>query len=106
MASASRDVTFDFEFRLFDILRQTSDFEDRLLVSTRCDDVGVRRLLDTFDRRSFRSHHQTNDTIRNPNLNGGLLRRENEVIQMQIRVTAAANAAIRRTARAILLLAC
>ena len=75
MTRASRDVTFDFQLRLFDVLRQTGDLEDRLFVPARRDDVGVGRLLDAFDRRSFRTDHQTDHAIGNTDLNGRLLRR-------------------------------
>lgn len=98
-------MTFDFHARRLDVLGQASDLEHGLLVAARRYDVRVRRLLDAFDGRAFGPDHQSDDAVGHAHLNGRLLARQDQIVDVQIRAAAAARAAVRRAARAILLLA-
>ena len=82
MTGARGNVTFDLDLRCFDVVRQASDFEHGLFVAARRDDVRVGGLLDTLDGRAFRSDDETNDAVGHANLNGGLLRGKNQIIDV------------------------
>lgn len=73
-ARAQRDVRFDLLSRTVDVLRHPGDLKHGVFLSARRHDVGVRLLLDAFDRGSFGSHHETHDSVGNAHLDGGLSR--------------------------------
>lgn len=67
-------MVVDFFSRTFDVVRHSSDFKHRLLVSWWSYDVCVRLLLNSFDRGSFWTHNETNNSIRYSNVDCSLSR--------------------------------
>lgn len=76
---AHSDVALYFPLRTFSILWLSSHFEAWLFVSGRCDNIGIRQLLNALDRRPFGTDYQTDNAVRHTNVDGDsfLYRRTN-----------------------------
>lgn len=74
-AGAQRDVCLDLLTCPVDVLRHARHLKHRILLSTRCHNVCVSLLLDTFDRGSFRPDHQAHHTVGHTHLDSSLARK-------------------------------
>lgn len=80
VASTLHDVTLYLLPRLFDVLWSSPHLETRLLVSGRCHDEGVGKLLNPLHSGSTRTHHQSNHTVGNTDEYGDLVRSDQRVV--------------------------